>query len=210
MPKKPNNIKKVIKNPKEQENIELDIKQKQDQDPEQDPEGEQIEQIDGNVDDENIEDNNDDLINDNENEIDDEDKKIEDDGVEDDAEKTDKKQEDDDDKCVYDYAGLDSDEEENDVELIFDDDNVEEVSDIVPADKRITKPILFKYERVRLLGDRTQQITIGAKPLIKNSDHLTPKQIAELELQNNVIPLKLLRPLPSGKKEKWTISELAH
>ena len=111
-----------------------------------------------------------------------------------------------DEKCVYKYADNDSDDEE----IVFDDDGLEIISEIISADKRRTKPILFKYERVRLLGDRAQQLTLGAKPMIKNVEGLTPKEIAELEIEQNVIPLIIQRPLPNGKKERWYIKELKH
>jgi len=95
------------------------------------------------------------------------------------------------------------------MELIFDDDDIQNINQIETVQK-ITKPLLYNYERVRLLGDRTQQLTLGAKPMIKNIENLTPKQIAELEIENNVIPLIIERPLPNGKKERWYISELQH
>ena len=69
---------------------------------------------------------------------------------------------------------------------------------------------MLKYERVRLLGDRAQQLALGAKPMLKNIEGLSTKEIAELEIKNNVIPLIIERPLPNGKKERWYISELEH
>lgn len=116
---------------------------------------------------------------------------------------------DEDNKCFYKHAEEDSDQE-TEMELTFDDDNIQETKDIVPKDQRITKPILFKFERVRLLGDRIQQLTLGAKPMIKNAENFSPKEIALLELKNNVIPLIIERPLPNGKKERWMTSELIH
>lgn len=106
-------------------------------------------------------------------------------------------------KCIYKYAEG-SDEE---VEEQFDDDN-KNLTGIVPNDQRITKPYLTKYERVRLLGDRIKQLTSGAKAMIKNTENLSPKEIAELELKHNVLPLFLERPLPNGMKERWYTSEL--
>lgn len=175
------------------------------------------------ISDEIIEDNDDDDFNDDKNEIDDEDKEIDSDNSKDSKseesesddddnvnlgdDKEDKVADYDDDKCLYNFVDDKSDEE---IELIFDDDIIPEISDVIPPEKRKSKPFLFKYERVRLLGDRTQQLTLGAKPMIKNTENLTPKQIAELELQNNVIPLIIQRPLPNGKKERWYINELAH
>lgn len=99
------------------------------------------------------------------------------------------------------------------LEVIFDDENEDSttnISNIVSKDQRITKPILTKYERTRLLGDRTQQITLGAKPMIKNVDKLEPKKIAELEIEKNVIPLIIERPRPDGKKERFYMYELEH
>lgn len=111
------------------------------------------------------------------------------------------------DVCIYNYAENESDEEQ---ELIFDDDGEELISDIVPSNQRISRPFLTKYERNRLKGDRIQQLTLGAKPLIKNSENLSPKEIAELEIENNVIPLIIERPLPDGTKERFYIHELIH
>lgn len=113
------------------------------------------------------------------------------------------------DDCVYNYADDRSDDDDGQ-EIVFDDDGLEITSEIIPSDQRRTKPILFKYERVRLLGDRAQQLTLGAKPMIKNVEGLTPKEIAELEIAQNVIPLIIQRPLPNGKKERWYIKELKH
>lgn len=78
----------------------------------------------------------------------------------------------------------------------------------VPDDQRITKQYLTKYERVRILGIRAKQLSLGAKPMIKNVIHLDPKEIAKLELQMGVIPLIIERPLPTGQKERWRINEL--
>jgi len=79
---------------------------------------------------------------------------------------------------------------------------------IVHPNKRITKAILYRYEYVSLLGTRARNIAGGAKPMIKNSKHLTPKEIANLEIKYNILPLKLCRPLPDGTIELWEMKEL--
>ena len=38
--------------------------------------------------------------------------------------------------------------------------------------ERISASKLTKYEMVRILGERTKQLTMGAKPLIKNYEGL--------------------------------------
>ena len=61
---------------------------------------------------------------------------------------------------------------------------------------------------VRILGERIKQLTLGAKPLIKNFQTLSYDSIAEEELKRNMIPFKIKRPLPNGKYEIWTLDEL--
>ncbi len=123
-------------------------------------------------------------------------------------EKEEKDGDDNKDKCIYNHVN--DGDSEDDEEIVFDDDNIETKAEILSEDKRTTKPILYKYERVRLIGDRAQQLTLGAKPMIKNVQGLKPKEIAELEIRENVIPLIIQRPLPNGKKERWYIHELLH
>lgn len=107
------------------------------------------------------------------------------------------------DGCVYDYADMDDDE---DLDDIYEDVDLTAV--IIPPEKRITKPYMTKYERVRLIGDRTAQLARGAKPMLKNVEYKSPREIAMLELKHKVMPLIIERPLPNGKKERWHISEL--
>ncbi len=78
----------------------------------------------------------------------------------------------------------------------------------VPDNERITVPKLTKYEKVRLLGTRAKQISDGSKVFIKSKKVKNAMDIAELELENKVIPLKIKRPLPNGKYEIWSVKEL--
>ena len=80
----------------------------------------------------------------------------------------------------------------------------------VPKEDRITMPYLTKYERVRVLGTRAKQISLGAKILVNNVDLTTKShiEIATIELDLGVIPFKIRRPLPNGQVEEWKISEL--
>jgi DNA-directed RNA polymerase subunit K/omega len=78
----------------------------------------------------------------------------------------------------------------------------------VKPSERISASKLTKYEMVRILGERTKQLTMGAKPLIKNYQTLPYDRIAEEELKLNMIPFKIRRPLPNGKFELWFLEEL--
>ena len=84
----------------------------------------------------------------------------------------------------------------------------EKDEDILKKDQRVSANRLTKYEMVRILGERTKQLTMGAKPLIKNHEGLPYNKIAEEELKHNMIPFKIKRSLPNGKYELWNIDEL--
>jgi len=75
-------------------------------------------------------------------------------------------------------------------------------------DKRQTAARLSKYEMVRILGERTKHLTMGAKPMVKNYESLSYEKIAEEELKLNMIPFKIKRTLPNGNFEIWTLDEL--
>ena len=95
------------------------------------------------------------------------------------------------------------------IEDNFEDEIEEEINNkYVKPNERKTKPYLFEFERVRLLGDRARQLSMGAKPMIKNIEVMDPRAIAKLELEKKVIPLIILRELPNGLIEKWKVSEL--
>jgi DNA-directed RNA polymerase subunit K/omega len=77
----------------------------------------------------------------------------------------------------------------------------------VPDDERITLNKLTKYEIVRILGIRAQQISVGAKTLVKNIEGKSPIEIAIYELRNKMTPFKIKRPLPNNTYEIWKIKE---
>jgi len=102
---------------------------------------------------------------------------------------------------------------EEETEYFEDDDEVLEIQPdtsvtYIEKKERISANRLSKYEMVRILGERTKQLTMGAKPLIKNFQDLSYDRIAQEELKVNMIPYKIRRPLPNGKYELWTLDEL--
>ena len=100
-------------------------------------------------------------------------------------------------------------DDDNELFDTFDDDNIKENEEqLLSKDERISPNRLTKYEMVRILGERTKQLTLGAKPLIKNYQSLNYDKIAEEELKLNMIPYKIKRNLPNKKYEIWTLDEL--
>lgn len=116
------------------------------------------------------------------------------------------------DDCIYRFTKKKSEyvaDEDVDEEYFSDEEPfIPENQIFVEESQRITKPVMTKYERVRLLGDRTKQLSLGAKSMIKGVENMDPKEVAKLELIKKVMPLIVIRTLPSGKQEKWKVSEL--
>ncbi len=73
-----------------------------------------------------------------------------------------------------------------------------------------TIPILTKYERARILGQRAKQIESGAKPFLTDlSPHIIDSHIiAEMELKQKLIPFIIRRPIPGGACEYWKLEDL--
>lgn len=119
-------------------------------------------------------------------------------------------------------VNVDSDTENKDCEMeklihddmeFYDEDYSSEIQQttniiLLEGKDRITNPRLTRYEMVRILGERTKQLTMGAKPLVKNHNDLSYDEIAIEELKLNMIPFKIKRPLPNNKIEIWKLNEL--
>jgi DNA-directed RNA polymerase I, II, and III subunit RPABC2 len=72
-----------------------------------------------------------------------------------------------------------------------------------------TMPILTKYEKTRILGQRAKQLNQGAQPMIPVDKKIIDGYlIAQLELQQKALPFIIRRPLPGGKSEYWRVSDL--
>ena len=73
-----------------------------------------------------------------------------------------------------------------------------------------TVPILTKYEKTRVLGERTRQIQQGSPLFIENPDNIIDSYVlAEMELEQKKIPFIIQRPLPYGSSiEYWSLADL--
>jgi len=72
-----------------------------------------------------------------------------------------------------------------------------------------TIPIMTKYEKTRILGQRTKQINEGAPTFIKiDSTVIDGYLIAMKELEQKKTPFIIRRPLPNGGSEYWRIQDL--
>lgn len=87
---------------------------------------------------------------------------------------------------------------------LCEDDNSEK---IVP---RKTSNRMTRFEYTMLVAARTLQISAGSPPLIdhKKEGIYDPREIAERELNERVIPLVIQRNLPDGSKEFWKVEDM--
>jgi DNA-directed RNA polymerase subunit K/omega len=80
---------------------------------------------------------------------------------------------------------------------------------IVVDELHKTIPMLTKYEKTRILGQRAKQIESGAVTLVQVPPNIIDSYlIAKLELAQNKIPFIIRRPLPNGGMEYWYVSDL--
>jgi DNA-directed RNA polymerase I, II, and III subunit RPABC2 len=72
-----------------------------------------------------------------------------------------------------------------------------------------TIPILSRYERARVLGERADQINSGAQPFIEVEPTMIDGYLIALkELEQKKIPFIIQRPLPNGTSEYWRLRDL--
>lgn len=72
-----------------------------------------------------------------------------------------------------------------------------------------TIPILTKYEKARILGERARQINAGAKTFIVVDPVMIDGYLIALkELEQKKIPFIIKRPLPNGGIEYWKLKDL--
>ena len=110
--------------------------------------------------------------------------------------------------CLIEETINDDDEYFNNNDAEYNKTLVNDKAEYVSKENRISCNRLTKYEMVRILGERVKQLTMGAKPLIKNFKGLSYDKIAEEELIHNMIPFKIKRPLPNNMFEIWALDEL--
>ncbi len=66
---------------------------------------------------------------------------------------------------------------------------------------------ITKYERANLIGQRAQQLSKMAKPMTSTEGLISCIDIAEKEYREGVIPIKIIRTMPNGKKYVYTIKK---
>lgn len=90
---------------------------------------------------------------------------------------------------------------------------IEDFNDILknydPSRNR-TNNILSKYEKVKIIGIRAEQLQRGASPYIAidESKPFDARQIAKMELHAHKIPFMISRKMPDGRVEYWRLDDM--
>lgn len=67
---------------------------------------------------------------------------------------------------------------------------------------------MTKFEKTRIIGQRADQISKGAKPLIDIQGLNDSLAIAEQELKQKKIPLKIRRQFPNGEIKEYSVCNM--
>lgn len=77
--------------------------------------------------------------------------------------------------------------------------------------KRITPAVMSKYEQAAVIAKRANEIRSGAQPYISlnpSKRWLNEKMIAQIELEQKLLPYYITRVLSNGHKEIFRVDEL--
>lgn len=72
-----------------------------------------------------------------------------------------------------------------------------------------TYPFITNYEKTRIIGMRSNQLSLGARPFVVVPKHVTcVKEIARMEFDQKRLPIIIRRPMPNGSAEYWKLADL--
>ncbi len=102
--------------------------------------------------------------------------------------------------------------EDDEIETEDDDEEKKEEpkkkSKVVDPSKRVTNPIMTKYEYSYIVAKRAEMIEHGSPLMIPDTKEIKAIKIAEEETENGLNPIIIRRTLPNGNIEEWKNSEL--
>jgi DNA-directed RNA polymerase subunit K/omega len=89
---------------------------------------------------------------------------------------------------------------------------IEDYHDIIKSydpSKNTTRNFMTKYEKVKIIGLRAEQLQRGAVPYVEfDKKKFDPIDIAQKELDSRKLPFMICRTLPNGEKEYWRIDDM--
>lgn len=89
---------------------------------------------------------------------------------------------------------------------------IEDYHDIIrnyDPTKNTTRNFLSKYERVKIIGLRAEQLQRGGAPYVEfDAKNFDPIDIANKELEARKLPFMVCRTLANGEKEYWRLEDM--
>lgn len=78
--------------------------------------------------------------------------------------------------------------------------------------KNTSRNFLNKYERVKLIGNRAEQLQRGSIPLVEfdTSKKFNAIEIAKKELEQRKMPFMIKRTLPDNTLEYWRLKDMVY
>jgi DNA-directed RNA polymerase I, II, and III subunit RPABC2 len=67
---------------------------------------------------------------------------------------------------------------------------------------------MTKFEKARIIGERATQIAKGAPSTVDITGMVDATAIAEKELKERTLPLKITRIYPDGKTRTFSVAEM--
>jgi DNA-directed RNA polymerase subunit K/omega len=102
----------------------------------------------------------------------------------------------------------DDEEEEEEEEEEEKKEEPKKKSKVVDASKRVTNPIMTKFEYSYIVAKRAEMIEHGSPLMIPDTKYIKAIEIAIEETVNKLNPIIIRRTLPNGNIEEWKNSEL--
>lgn len=84
----------------------------------------------------------------------------------------------------------------------------ENINDNYDPSKNVSRPIMSKYEKTKVLGVRIEQLSRGARSLVDLPSSASMRDIAIAELEQKKMPFVIIRTMPNGLKEYWKINDM--
>ena len=90
--------------------------------------------------------------------------------------------------------------------------SIEDYHDIIRSydpSKNKSRNFMTKYEKVKIIGLRAEQIQRGAVPYVEfDKVNFDPIDIAMKELDARKLPFMICRTMPNGDKEYWRLDDM--
>ena len=67
-----------------------------------------------------------------------------------------------------------------------------------------------RFEKVRILGQRAHQLSLGAQPLVDISGLTEALEIAEKEWVERKLPIIIKRTMPNGDVKEFSLSDMKY